>query len=389
MTHLLESTRNYLKSSTKIGRRLSSYRDDSRSASEASLHDLSTSTSTAPSSAESLKQQHRPTTHNRLSSLFSLEGRTRNSISSEDRAAANATPTLGAATTSPTGTILSSKIGPEQTNDITQKKRRSFHSRKSSQQPQEKHHRSSRFDMFTDGEVPRGRSPTLSVSPTDYSVTSGSSSYDARPSDYPSLKHYQAHVWRRNLLEESIMYSLKLGYGEARPRRPRSSSRPRSRSRSIKGSGRSRRLSRDQHSAMMLAMSKDLPPCPTGDGTVPVTLILTSAPSVSGKDIKKSGKNKVNNSPYQMLLNPSTTNITHSFASFTLELDEHQAPRVMASSAVPNLFSIKVGSSTTRQRGRANSTARMMVGGHGPTTRVLTGKNNLIDQENKDPRLVV
>ncbi|KAF9905420.1 hypothetical protein EC991_001648 [Linnemannia zychae] len=386
MPQLLESTRNYLKSSTKIGRRLSSYRDDSRSASEASLQDMNTMTtiSTIPSSTESLKQpqhqkQHRPTTQNRLSSLFSLEGRNRNSISSEDRAAV--TPAAGPETQGqqPAAT----------THDITQKKRRSLHSWKSSRQQQpEKHHRLSRPDLYTDGEdVPRGRSPTLSASHTDYTAGSGSSSYDSRPSDYPTLKHYQAHVWRRNLLEESIMHSLQLGYGEARPRRPRSSSRHRSRSRSLKG-GRSRKMSRDQHSAMMVAaMSKDLPPCPTGDST-PV-LILTTSRSMSVKDDKKSAKNNANKSPYQMLLNPSTTNVTHSFASFTLELDEHQAPHVMASSAIPGLFTIKMGPSSSRQRGRTNSTARMMTTGHGPNPRVLTGKAHLVDQENLDPRLRV
>src|SRR5690348_7331240 len=141
MPQLLESTRNYLRSSTKIGRRLSSYRDDSRSASEASFQDMNTTISTNPSSAESLKlkqpqqqQQHRPTTQNRLSSLFSLEGRNRNSISSEDRAA-TATPTILANVTPIT---TGAKVGPD--HDITpQKKRRSFHSRKSSQHQQEKH----------------------------------------------------------------------------------------------------------------------------------------------------------------------------------------------------------------------------------------------------------
>lgn len=408
MPQLLESTRNYLKSSTKIGRRMSSYRDDSRSTSEASLHDMKNST--APSSLESLKQplQHRPTTQNRLSSLFSLEGRNRNSISSEDRAAATATPTTATGATTavavaaaapapapaPTGTTLSRKIVPETTtaqgqqlhNDIAQKKRKSTHSTKSSQQQQQeqqqRHQRQSSPDLYSDaGDVPRGRSPTLSVSQTDYSVGSGTSSYDARPSDYPSLKHYQAHVWRRNLLEESIMHSLKLGYGEARPRRHRS--------RSLKGSsstgnGRSRKMSREQQSAMVAAvMSKDLPPCPNGEGA-PVTVILTR--DGGNKSAKPNTNNK---SPYQMLLNPSTTNITQSVASFTLELDEHRASRVMSSSAVPGLFTIKIGPSSRQQRGRTNSTARMMTGGLAPSTRVLTGKTHLIDQENVDSLLMV
>ncbi|KAF9141371.1 hypothetical protein BGX30_004960 [Mortierella sp. GBA39] len=375
MPQLLESTRNYLRSSTKLGRRLSSYRDDSRSASEASLQDMNTPTSTTPSSAESLKlklpqQQHRPTTQNRLSSLFSLEGRNRNSISSEDRAAtvAAATPTILANATPVT---TGAKVGPD--HDITPpKKRRSFHSRKSSQHQQEKHHRLSRPDLYED--VPRGRSPTLSMSHTDHTAGSGSSSYDARPSDYPTMKQYQAHVWRRNLLEESIMHSLRLEYGESGTRHPQSSSRHRSSSRSLKG-GRSRKMSREQHSAVLVAaMSKDLPPCPTGDGTTPVTVVLSRSGPVPTMDGKKSAKN--GNSPYQMLLNPSTTNVTHSFASFTLELDEHQVSHVMNSSAIPGLFTIKVGPS--RQRGRTNSTARMMATtGHGPSTRVLTGKTTI------------
>lgn len=392
MPQLLESTRNYLKSSTKLGRRLSSYRDDSRSASEASLQDMNTTTSTPPSSAESLgkqSQHHRLTTQHRLSSLFSLsESRNRNSISSEDRAATvTATATTPTALANATPVTAGAKVAPEtqgqqqqQTHhDITpQKKRRSLHSWMSSSHQQEKHHRLSRPDLYTNGEdVPRGRSPTLSVSNTDYTAGSGSSSYDSRPSDYPTLKQYQAHVWRRNLLEDSIMHSLKLGYGESRPRRSQSGSRHRSRSRSHMGSangGRSsRKMSREQHSAMLVAaMSKDLPPCPTGDGTTPVTVVLSrSGPVPTSMDGKKSAKN--GNSPYQMLLNPSTTNVTHSFASFTLELDEHQVSHVMNSSATPGLFTIKVGPS--RQRGRANSTARMMATtGHSPSTRVLTGK---------------
>jgi hypothetical protein len=364
MPQLLESTRNYL-TSTKLGRRLSSHRDDSRSASESSFQDMNTITtiSTVPSSTESLRQphqqkQHRPMTQNRLSSFFS----NRNSVSSEDRAAVTPIAEHETQGQQPTTT----------THDIPKKKRKSIHSWRNSRQQQPEKHRLSRSDLYTDGEdVPRGRSPTFSASHTDYTAGSGSSSYDSRPSDYPTLKHYQAHIWRRNLLEESIMHSLQLGYGEARPRRPRSSSRHRSRSRSLKGnSGRSRRMSRDQHSTMLVAaMSKDLPPCPTADDT-PV-LILTTSRSMSVKDDKKSARNNANKSPYQMLLNPSTTNVTHSFASFTLELDEHQAPRVMASSAIPGLFTIKIGPS--RQRGMSNSMARMMTSGHGPTPRVLTG----------------
>ncbi|KAF9354572.1 hypothetical protein BGX26_007608 [Mortierella sp. AD094] len=340
MSQLLESTRNYLKVSTKLGRRLSSYREDS-SASETSLH--------APSSAENIKQkQYRPSPQNRLSSLFTLETRNRNSVSSEDRAAIS---------------ILPSKAEPEvqdQLQNDNNKKRRSSSSRKSTlSQPQSTLRTSQYMDR---NEVPRGRSPTLSVAPTVRTVDSSSatSSYDARPSDYPSVDDYNSHVWRRTLLEESIMQSLNLGYGQSSPRSDRPLSQRRSRSLKRNATGRSR---------------KDLPPCPTDSEATGKTgrkTVIDRNTSAPNRILAPQQEKVINKkSPYQMLLNPSTSNITHSFASFTLELPEHQVTHATTASAVPNLFTLKT------------------CNGSSPSPRVLAGKaitEQAESKENMDPR---
>ncbi|KAF8923470.1 hypothetical protein EDD21DRAFT_61879 [Dissophora ornata] len=359
MPQLLESTRNYLKSSTKLGRRLSSYPDDS-STSDASLHDT-----VAPSTVETLKpqsqKQHRPSPQNRLSSLFTLESRNSNSISSEDRVTVN---------------VLSRKVAPDaQDSQLQQqdnrKKRRNSSSRKSSQShhvsptsppPALADRRASSY--VSEGGLPRGRSPTLSVSNT---MSTRSSYYEVSPEDYPSVGQYQAHVWRRNLLEESIMHSLGLGYGESRPQSAQSSRSPK---RST--TDRSRR-----------AMSKDLLPHPTEADR--------DMSSSSNNRAPQGQKGVKNNSPYQMLLNPSTSNVTHSFASFTLELPDHQVTHVMSSSVVPNLFKIKMANSesrSTRPR-RGSNASRILKTGSGPSPRVLTGKVVSSEQaeskENMDP----
>ncbi|KAF9943240.1 hypothetical protein BGZ75_000874 [Mortierella antarctica] len=399
MPQLLESTRNYLRSSTKIGRRLSSYRDDS-SASEASLHDL------APANLDNIKpQQHRrPSTQKRLSALFTLEGRNRNSVSIEDRSAVNA---------------LSGKVVPEETENQEQplehplehqsedkgnnnrKKRKSGSSRKSTlsqhslptpppQQRSSRLYEPERSSALAENSspVPRDRSSTFSVARSARTATSSSaaSSYDARPCDYPSMKHYQAHLWRRTLLEESIMHSLKLGYATpSHASSPRSStatdrSDPRSRSKSGSTADRNSRL------------SKDLPPRPTAsDSATSLEIIVDrSMPMPSSNSHQRSLKEekRISNSPYQLLLNPSTTNITQSYASFTLELTEHQASHVMSSSAVPNLFQIKA--QVARGRKLSNPTRMMNAGHSGPSPRVLTGKANAGQEddlkENMDPR---
>ncbi|KAG0355100.1 hypothetical protein BGZ54_001294 [Gamsiella multidivaricata] len=330
MPQLLESTRNYLKSSTKLGRRMSSYRSDS-SASEGSLHDI------APSNVENHKQQisqHRPSSHSRLSTLFTLEGRNRNSISSEDRAAVS---------------VLSHKIGSEgqdqHQQDKKSKKRRNSSSRQSTQ---------SQPESSPSEEVPRARSPTMSVA---YTMRSAASSYDVRPDDYPSLDQYQAHVWRRNLLEESIMHSLNLGFG--------SHAQNGDGSRTVKRSATSR--------ARKSRAGADVAPA-----DVRVSVIDRSMTAPSGRILKPQHDNQGpilnKNSPYQML-NPSTTNITHSYASFTLELPEHQVKHVMSSSVTPNLFKIKTRLSESRSRHTGPS----------PSPRVLTGKPAVEAKENMAP----
>ncbi|KAG0077133.1 hypothetical protein BGZ93_009774 [Podila epicladia] len=367
MPQLLESTRNYLRSSTKIGRRLS-HRDQS-SGSETSLHP-SIGTQTSPSSS-GVEAPPRSSTQSRLSALFTFDNLSkRNTVTSSE---------------SHSGVLY--KVGPEGQERSSEDKKRKKASRRSTsrqsdnpnlgkkskgtdlpllviqaEQQQQKPHKHPKHE-----EVPRGRSPTLSMSHTLHTVAS---SYDTSPSDYSSMTQYEAHIWRRNLLEESIMHSLRLGRGE-----PRSSSRHRSRSQSVK-----RGTTRARKSHDTSGIYKDLPPCPIDDGV----------------QIKSRALQPVLNSPYQMMyLNPSTstTNITHSFASFTLELDEHQVPHIMASSVIPNLFRIKGPSSS---RGRKESNTRS-AGGHGPSPRVLNGKVPHMDKdkifevskENQDPRVYV
>ncbi|KAG0255120.1 hypothetical protein BG011_005312 [Mortierella polycephala] len=363
MPQLLESTRNYLRSSTKIGRRLSNY----STASEASFQDI------PPASLEDIKQQQqqqqyqhqqlRPSPQKRLSALFTLEGRNRSSTSSEGRTSVN---------------MLPHKIRPEAQEQLqpeNKKKRKSSSSRKSTLSqhqptPPPQHRASKSYEPTTqerpltpmdpENEVPRGRSPTLSFAPTMHTVASAASSYDTRPSDYPSMKHYQSHLWRRTLLEESIMHSLRLGY--AGPSQQQDDSRTQS----------------------PKSSSKDLPPCPESnvDGDAALLTLNGSqehiversmpTPNVGSNDLKasKEKRSSTNNSPYQMLLNPSTTNITQSYASFTLELPEHQVSHVMSASVIPNLFRIK-----SYVRARRNSNAsRIMSTGYGPSPRVLTGK---------------
>ncbi|KAF9413084.1 hypothetical protein BGZ76_005091 [Entomortierella beljakovae] len=288
MPQLLESTRNYLKSSTKIGRRLSSYRDD-LSGSETSLH--------APSSVEIKQKQHKHSPQHRLSSLFAFEGRIRNSISSEDRVTISVTP------------AKESEPQEDQLQNDKKKKRRNSSSSKKSTAS------ASSSDLAHS--VPRGPSPCISISPTVRTVSSSVTSYyDSRPSDYPNAGEYNSHVWRRTLLEESIMHSLNLGYGQPSPQR------------SLKRSatGRSREAK-----------------APKSTLTVIDRNISTASRILSPQQEKPINKN----SPYQQLHNPSSSNITHSFASFTLELPEHQVTHVMSASAVPNLFTLKMSQADT------------------------------------------
>lgn len=302
---MLESTRNYLKSSTKLGRRLSNHRDES-SASEGSVHSI------APSNVENPKQpqqHHRSTSQIRLSSLFAFEGKNRSSVSTEDRATVNSARKMGSET----------HDRPQQDN---KKKRRSSSSQKSTQ---------SLPATTTDSSPPSDKARRSATA---------ASMYDARPDDYPSIDQYQAHVWRRNLLEESIMHSLKLGFAATPP------------SRSAK------RTATDRSRKSLGA---------AGDSTVVLDRGLSP------------------NSPYQMV-NSSTTNITQSYTSFTLELPEDHVAQVLSSSAVPHLFKIK----QTEVRGQRDSNAtRILHTGPSPSPRVLTGKTasrHMGYKENMDPR---
>ncbi|KAG0243348.1 hypothetical protein B0O80DRAFT_92748 [Mortierella sp. GBAus27b] len=224
MPQLLESTRNYL-SSTKLGRRLSNESMEKKQ----------------PQQPSQPLQNQRSTSQIRLSSLFAFEGKNRSSVSTE-RAADTPQPD-------------------------NKKKRRSSSSQKSTQS------------------LPAGSLSDKSPASDKSSRRTGTSAsyYDVGPGDYPSIDQYQTHVWRRNLLEESIMFSLKLGYAE----KPRSAKR--------------------------------------------------SATDRSRKSVA------AGNSPYQ-LENSSAANITHSY--ITLELPEDRVAQVLSASAVPHLFQIKHQSTT-------------------------------------------
>ncbi|KAF9897573.1 hypothetical protein BX616_005335 [Lobosporangium transversale] len=339
MPHLLESTKNYLRSSTKIGRRMSTSRDDS-SVSEASLTDLSP-VSPVSITTETVKQ-HRPSPQNRLSSIFTLEGRNRSS--SEDRATVN---------------VLSRKVGPEaqdQQHDNKKKRRnsgsqKSILSIRSQRQPSpQSENRASVYSSTTHVSTARSRK----------------SYYDVNPTDYPTTDQYQSHVWHRTILEESIMHSLKLGYGERRSgseNRSRSDSRSRSDPRALKRINTS-------HSGMSAG-------APDSE-----TVVDRGMPSPAAHP----------NSPYQMHANSSSTaNITHSYAIFTLELPEHQVTQVISSSAVPNLFQINKGGLDNGQSKvrRESNASRFLHTGPTPSPRVLTGKTiaeqAAASKENTDP----
>ncbi|KAF9403506.1 hypothetical protein BGX21_003322 [Mortierella sp. AD011] len=311
MTQILESTRNYLKSSTKLGRRVSGS-PDVTSGSETSLHDnnfpiskdgsphqkkhLSSGTNT-PEGRKSPTPNERPITYDDATLSF------------HQRALKNS------------------------------KSFRSTKSRGASEHMEE--------------EVPRGRSPTLSMSNT---FSTAASSYDMRPSDYPNIRQYQTHIWRRNLLEESIMHSLRLGYGD----RSRPPSRHQSRSSRI-DSTRSRKTR--EMGVLAATASQE-------------NIIDRSLKNLENRPKQQQPQQfrREKNGPYQLDYNMSMTNITQSFASFTLELPHHQASHVMASSVIPDLFRIKaIIPGVYRPRSRRNSRSSVNSG-ITPSPRVLNGK---------------
>jgi hypothetical protein len=362
--------------------------------------------------------------HKRLSGLFNTDGRTNKKSSfSEDRV-----PPTG-----PGSAIHQTKTSPNTQdtivpddnnsiiNDADYRRRNSKssegtrRSRKSDKSHQSSHdgtlnsssnnNRSSRHQhrdrdhasAHMEHEVPRGRSPTLSISNT----VSTAASYNTRPTtainttDPTSPRQGQSHVWRRNLLEESIMYSLKLGYAERR----RSSSRHRS-SRSSKSDSPRARKAREQ-ALLAAATGRDiLNPVPESAGRhafdvetlheeildrsfAPAPL---SAHTGTGQHHQKQQQQqpqqkatfrREKNSPYQMEYNASMTNITQTFATFTLELPEHQVSNIITCSAIPDLFKIKTTMSGVQEqrpsRSRRNSRTLSIGGGISPTPRVLNG----------------
>ncbi|KAG0362891.1 hypothetical protein BC939DRAFT_491680 [Gamsiella multidivaricata] len=391
MVQLLESTRNYLKTSTRLGRRMSHYRDET-SGSETSLPSNPNDTCSFDNGLSNDRPQEvtsrRHSTRKRLSGLFTLEGRNKNPQPEERQSSNNG---------------LLRKIGSEaqgKEDSLAENRRRDSkssertHRSSKSRQSGSRSVNGSRYQdrdyvsEHMEHEVPRGRSPTLSMSNTVSTTTS--SSYDVRPTDYPNIRQYHAHVWRRNLLEESIMHSLKLGYAERQRSTSRSHAHP-----SKKDSPRARRAreqailaaatGRDLASASLLEsddatlrkapqeniIDRSLKIINSGHHTQPTP----SSPQQQQQQQQQQFRYSMN-SPYQLDYNASMANITHSFTSFTLELPEHQVSHVMASSAVPELFKIRgtvPGGFAHRPRSRRNSRASL-VGGVTPSPRVLTGK---------------
>lgn len=418
MTQLLESTRNYLKTSTRLGRRMSNYKLEAASSSQSSLNEKTIGTANNSNNLSSYK---------RHSGLVNTDGRTKkNSFSSEDRVPTGPGSAIHQTKTSPNtqDTIVPDEYDHNdadhrrrnsKSSEGTHRSRRSDKSHLSSQDgtlnSNSNNNRSSRHhnrgrdhaSAHMEHEVPRGRSPTLSMSNT----VSTAASYNTRPStttantDPASHRHGQSHVWRRNLLEESIMYSLKLGYAERR----RSSSRHRA-SRPSKSDSPRARKAREQ-ALLAAATGRDiLNPAPESTGrhafdvetlheeildrsfAPPRTL---SARTGTGQHHQKPQQHqhqyqqqqpqkatfrREQNSPYQMEYNASMTNITQSIASFTLELPEHQVSHIITSSAIPDLFKIKTtmsGVQEQRPRSRRNSRTLSIGGGIALSPRVLTG----------------
>ncbi|KAF9971196.1 hypothetical protein BGZ73_005909 [Actinomortierella ambigua] len=387
MVQLLESTKSYFKNSTKLGRRMSHYKDE-MSSSETSLPPEKAHATVPAKQCSSTEKSPSRTSQRRLSGLFSL---TRSNSNSSSTRHSIPSPTED----HPSSGLLSRKIGPDTEASGDEKRRNSkssdrthaTSSDKSSHSNSDMRRRSQRVSIAVDGsngvrtaendlhavqeqqphhhqqhqrgsqildcdrrrasrahsqydDVPRGRSPTWSMSNT---ISTATSSYHTRPSDYPSMKHYQAHVWRRQLLEDSIMHSLKLGYAD----RNRTVTRQRSRSRSLKGNARTRKVK--EQAMLAAALGKDLPePSSSVAGHQETGQrhhsheddTITEEVTSRSMDVLKPLP-KIKNSPYMTQTNASMLNITQSFASFTLELNENDVHRVMSSSVIPDLFRIK------------------------------------------------
>ncbi|KAF9930236.1 hypothetical protein FBU30_000722 [Linnemannia zychae] len=399
MTQLLESTKNYLKTSTRLGRRMSNYKLEA-AASQSSLNEKTTTSKHSNTIAATNPSK---SSYKRLSGLFNIDNSGRNKTSfSEDRTMPSA---IHQTKTSPD---TQDTIVPSDDDNNTDHRRRNSksseatrRSRKSTKSHQSSHDSTLNNDgrrysnsykdrdhasVNMEHEVPRGRSPTMSMSNT----ISTAASYNIRPptTNDPHLRQqYQSHVWRRNLLEESIMYSLKLGYAERR----RSSSRHRS-SRPSKSDSPRARKAREQ-ALLAAATGRDsLKPVPESgrhafdmetlheeilDRSIvpqPTSAPLGSEHRAKSRNEQQATICKEKNSPYQMDYNASMTNITHSFASITFELPEHQVSRIITSSAIPDLFKIKTtmaGVQEQRPRSRRNSRT-LSIGGISPSPRVLT-----------------
>ncbi|KAF9363265.1 hypothetical protein BGX34_004516 [Mortierella sp. NVP85] len=364
MAQLLESTRNYLKTSTKIGRRMSQYKDET-SGSQASLQSNPSDAGPPADTLADIKSQdtttHRPSSKKRLSGLFTFDRYSKNSMPEER----------------PVTNIVSRKISPdsqetEEQHRDTKSSERIHRSRKSRIDTKDRESSSSSnpYDMdyasdHMENEIPRGRSPALSMSNT---LSTATSSYDMRPSDYPSMRHYQAHVWRRNLLEESIMHSLKLGYAERqRPDR-------------LPAKKDSTRVRKAREQAIVAAATgQEHHPSPLtgvdpGKQEPHENIIDKTLRMISENRNTQAGHQHHKNSPYQTDHNASMANITHSTCSFTLELPHHHASHVMNSSATPDLFKIKTAAPPVPLRSARRNSKTSHVGGVAPSPRVLTGK---------------
>ncbi|KAF9580291.1 hypothetical protein BGW38_003125, partial [Lunasporangiospora selenospora] len=370
--------------------------ESTRSAHSIKIHRRRSSNATNASATPSTTSIQR-----RLSGLFSFEGRKHRASVSEDR-----TVISDPAYADPKVKIesLNSIEGhdyaviPKSRHPSSQNQQHHRHSHHSHQHPHHYHRSSTTRPMSRDSMV----------------SSSAASCYSACPNDYANIKQYQTHVWRRNLLEESIMHSLRLGYADrARASVPsplantvigtpvaaaatagelagEGSSSPRQHARrsilgsSFLSSSKARKVREQAMYAAAMGAEQGrgrqtmdiLNPGPRSTASSPereniVDRAMSRIPDMSSMPSSNrhslqppppqpQTRQPAKNSPYQMSgVNDSVSNITHSFLSLTLELPEHHATNVLASSAAPNLFMVMEETFvSTDQDGRQNSSHR-------------------------------
>ncbi|KAG0309092.1 hypothetical protein BGZ99_000983 [Dissophora globulifera] len=402
MAPLLESTRNYLKSSSqRLGRGMSAYKEDA-SGSDTSLNaDTTTDKPLTRVTSHNSTKTSRPTsptsTKKRLSGLFILDARPKSPQPAEHPLVTRSqSPDLleldfmrevQQSKSAQKSEAINKSTNSGQAQAVSYSRSLTFTASASASSGDDSPHhrarthhghgpRSDHASEHMENQIPRGTSPTLSMSNT---ISTATSSYDMQPSDYPNIRQYQTHVWRRNILEQSIMHSLRLGYAD----RHRSSSRhgPHSSKRE------SLRTRKAREKAIFAAA--------TGSETSSQENIIDRSLKAIDSDTRPQPTFRTaqqqpqfrydKNSPYQLEYNASMSNIRESFASFTLELPDHHASHIMASSAIPDLFRIKtalpVAGARLKSRSRRSSRTSTLSSGVALSPRGLNGKKMMLQSQ--------